>query len=147
MSKKEALIIQFDTDSFYHETLELVLYNMGIDPTKKVRVLDKEGVRSTVKDIEAKKIKPDVVIVDTYMGINNEDGSKIAAKIREFSPDIKIVGYAIMETNEWSDYEIIKSNRDAEKTVVKVMEEVLGLEFNSSDQEDPENQWEGNRLD
>ncbi|MCA9385907.1 hypothetical protein KC717_04640 [Candidatus Dojkabacteria bacterium] len=137
MSKSpQKSIVLFDLDDFYHETLDLVLYNMGYDPA--VKVTKKKDVKTMIQDIESNKRKFDVAIIDTYMGISNEDGKKIAEKLREISSNTVIVGYSIMETNDWADYEIIKSQRDANKTTVKVLEEVLGTKFNASDEVDPE---------
>lgn len=136
MTKKEApMVLQFETDDFYQFALDLVLYNMGLKPAEKIG--KKVDVKKAIQDIESKKMQPDVVVVDSYMGISNEDGSKIAEKIRDISPSTKIIGYSIMDT-DWADFSIIKSQRDTDRTVVKVLEEALGRKFDSSDLVDPE---------
>lgn len=136
MTKENPVIIQFETDDYYQHILDLVLYNMGLDSAVKVKSIDEN--KAMFKRIESKNIVPDVVVIDTYMKNDNEDGRKIADRIRQISPNTKIVGYSIMQTNEWADFEIIKTNRDVEKTIIKVLEQVLEREFNYSDQEDPE---------
>ncbi|MBD3363535.1 hypothetical protein GF362_07510 [Candidatus Dojkabacteria bacterium] len=134
--KKNYTIVQFETDDFYHYTLDLVLYNMNQKPA--IKVTNKKELRKIVKDIQNKKIKPDVAIIDTYIDIDHDDGEKIAQKLREIYPEIKIIGYSIMETSKWADYEIIKSNKDQTKTIVKILEKVLGIDFSWANTPDPE---------
>jgi hypothetical protein len=135
MSQKP-VIIQFEADDFYSTTLDLVFYNMNLDPP--IKITNREELRAVFEKIEKKQIVPDIAIIDSFLEINNEDGQKIAERLRKFSPTTKIVGYAIMETNDWADYSIIKSDRDKSKTIVKILEEVLGVKFNYSEMDDPE---------
>lgn len=134
MSKKT--IIQFETDDFYFLTLDLVLYNMGLE--KVIRAADKDEARKLFDKIKSKKIVPDVAIVDTYIGNNNDDGEKIAKMLKEELSDIIIVGYSIMETSSWADFEVIKSGKEQDKSLITVLEQILETKFNYSEMKDPE---------
>lgn len=133
---QKAVIIQFESDDFYQNTLDLVLYNMGLDSS--IKASNREESKGLIQQIETGKLQPDIALIDTYIENDNEDGKKVAERLRKISPKTKIIGYSIMPTAEWADYEIIKSNRDSSKTVVKILEEVLGIKFNYSEAEDPE---------
>lgn len=128
-------IVQFETDDFYQNVLDLVLYNFDSEFIF-LKVNNKEEAREMVKKIEKGEVKPDIAVVDTFIGINNDDGKKIAQKLREINPKVKIVGYSIMETSEWADTEIIKSHRDQTKTIVKAFEDLLDMEFKYTGEED-----------
>lgn len=110
-------IVHFENDDFYQVVLDLALDWFNFEPS--IKVSNKDEARTMIKQIEIGEIKPDYVFVDSYIGIDNEDGSKIAEKVRALSPSTKIVGYAIMETKPWADYEIIKSNRDNQKCLLQ----------------------------
>jgi pentatricopeptide repeat protein len=129
-------ILQFETDDFYAYTVDLVLYNMGLDGA--IRASNKDEARSLFDKIKGKKIRPDVAVVDTYIGNNNGDGEKIAKMLREEVGQIKIVGYSILETASWADFEVIKSGKSQDKTIIKVLEEILGVEYKHSETKDPE---------
>lgn len=135
MSQKP-VVIQFEADDFYSTTLDLVFYNMNLEPP--IKVTNKEELRAIFEKIEKKQLIPDVAIIDTFLEINNDDGKKIAERLKKFSPNTKVIGYSIMETDEWADYSIIKSDRDKSKTIVKILEEALGIKFNYSETDDPE---------
>jgi hypothetical protein len=133
---QKPVMIQFEADDFYSTTLDLVFYNMNLDGP--IKVTNREELRAVFDKIEKKEIVPDIAIIDTFLEINNEDGQKIAERLKKFSPNTKVIGYSIMDTSEWADYSIIKSDRDKTKSIVKIMEEVLGIKFNYSETDDPE---------
>ncbi|MBP9758360.1 hypothetical protein KBD45_01585 [Candidatus Dojkabacteria bacterium] len=134
--KKDLVFVQFETDEFYQIVLDLVLLYFGIKPALKIS--NREALKQYINDLQKSQRKPDFVVLDTFIGINNEDGKQIAEKLRQVSPSTKIIGYSIMETNEWADFEVIKSSRDQSKTLVRMLETALNEKFNYSDRVDPE---------
>ncbi len=126
-------IVHVDTDDFYLSVVDLILYNMGLDSTKKIS--NKNETRRFVKDLQAGKTHVDIIISDTYIGIDNEDGRKIAEKIREINSNIVVIGYSIMETGKWADHEAIKSLLDRDRSLIQILERVLERKFNYSGDE------------
>lgn len=135
--KKDILFVQFETDSFYQIVLDLVLLYFGVKPA--IKISNIEELKKYVSEVqEGKQAKPDFAVIDTFIGIDNEDGQKIAEKLKEVCPNTKIIGYSIMETSNWADFEVLKSNKDQTKTLVKTLENALQEKFAYSDKDDPE---------
>jgi hypothetical protein len=139
--KKNLTFVQFETDSFYQIVLDLVLLYFGMKPA--IKITNRDELREYVGKLQSNPNKPDFAVIDTFIGINNEDGQKIAQKLRELCPGIKIVGYSIMESASWADFEIIKSNKDQSKSLVKILENALNEKFEYAKSEDPEYAYNG----
>ncbi len=136
MTSNAPLIFQFETDEFYHYTANLVLFNFGLEPARWIK--DRKELREIIEEIVQGRVKPDLAIIDTYIGLGQTDGQRIATKLRELVPGIKVIGYSIIPTDDWADFVAVKSNKDNTKTIVKALEEALDRKFNYSQQADPE---------
>ena len=124
------VIIQFDDDDNYFTVLELIGYNMGF--TTAARAQNIEATRKIIAQIEKKEIKPDIAIISNYLGYNFEDGGKLAKKLREIVPDIKIVAYVTDPETTWGDQLALKSGRDQQSNLVHILEAMTGRTFVAS---------------
>lgn len=129
---KKYTIIQFDGDPFYKINLELLLES--IDQKLAAFASNANEANQVISRVTSGAIKPDVAIIDDYMGNSWQEGEKIAAKIRSISPNTKIIGYSILrdEKPEWADAYAIKSGLDNQQTIVKKLIEVLGIKIELS---------------
>lgn len=132
---KDPIIIQFDPDDFYITLVDLVLDHWHISHAGSAFNL--ETATNLVQKIQQKEIKPNIAIVEAHMGKSEYDGQKIAEKLRELVPDIKIVGYSTYETKQWADMEAIKSLKDNSATIIKTLSEITGLEYEITNSDDP----------
>lgn len=136
MKKEEIQIIQFDPDDYYFTVTELVLSSWDLSLAGHAHNLNTS--KDLVEKIISGKIKPTVAIVEAYMGNSEEDGKKIATRLREIAPDIKIIGFSTFESAEWADHEAIKGIRDNSKTLIQILSKVTGLDYAISNIPDPE---------
>jgi len=121
------IILVFDDDENYSTVLEMVTYNMELEITEYAR--DIKESRNLIKKIESKSLKPDIAIISPLLGNNFEDGSKLAKKLREISPDIKIIAYTVDKEIEWGDYLAIKGTQDLSQSIISVLEEITKKKF------------------
>ncbi|KKQ36081.1 MAG: hypothetical protein US52_C0009G0003 [candidate division WS6 bacterium GW2011_GWA2_37_6] len=128
-------IIQFDPDDFYITMVNLVLYNMGTELAGSA--FDLETSKTLVDKITRKEIKPEIAIIEAHMGKSEYDGDKIAAKLKELVPEIKIIGFSTYETEKWSDIQAMKTLKDTDKSIIKALEGATGLTFENSNVKDP----------
>lgn len=134
-NSKNLQIIQFDPDDFYITMLDLILYNFDIELAGSAHNL--ETSKALVDKIQQKKLTPDIAIIEAHMGKSEYDGDKIAAKLRELVPDIKIIGFSTYETKEWADIQAIKTLKDPGESIIKTLEELTGQAFEVSNQDEP----------
>jgi len=121
------VILVFDDDENYSTVLEMITYNMELEIAQYARTI-KES-RAVITNIENKKIKPDIAIVSPLLGNNFEDGSKLAKKLREILPNIKIIAYTVDKEIDWGDYLAIKGTQDLSQSIISVLEELTGKKF------------------
>jgi len=133
---KNPVIIQFDGDENYHTVVDLVCFNMGLEVVEHARSI--KAARKVFAKIEDRKVKPDIAIVASFLERDHRDGSIVAKKLREIAPDIIILGYTVIEDEDWYDHLAVKSNRNPEKTVIDALEELTEHQFQSSNVADPE---------
>lgn len=134
-ANKKPQIIIFDPDDFYHTTVELILDTWGIELTDKAHNL--ASSKQIIDKILKKKVKPDIAIVEAHMGKSEFDGDKIAAKLRELVPKIKILGFSTYETDKWADKQAIKSLKDNTSTLILALSDLTGLEYEISNVKEP----------
>lgn len=134
--KEDPCIIQFDDDDNYFTVTEIIFFNMGLAVA--ARGQDIAGTRKIISRIESKELKPDIAIISSYLGNNFEDGGKLAKKLREVVPGIKIIAYVTDPETNWGDYLAIKSGNDQTNSLIKIIEEVTGKKFNTSNIKDTE---------
>lgn len=135
MSKKSPTIILFDPDDFYATMLSLILDNMGLELSAFAHDLDSS--KSLVEKIEKKQVKPDIAIIEGFMGKSESDGEKIAQRLKELVPDLKIIGFSTLETKKWADEQAIKTLKDNNETIILALEKLTGEKFQTSNIKDP----------
>jgi hypothetical protein len=136
-------IIMFDPDPHYKTVIDLILSTWDMELAGFAHDLNTS--KELVAKIENKELKPIIAIVEAHMGKSEFDGKKIADKLREINPKIKILGYSTYETAEWADFEAIKSLRDTNKTVVDGITKFLKREYSLSNVTD-ENKPKESRI-
>lgn len=128
--KDKFCILQFDDDDNYFAVTEIIFFNMGLEMTARAQTIAE--TREIIAQIEAKKIKPDIAIVSNYLGNNFEDGRKLTKKLKEISPETKIIAYVVDSETDWGDHLAIKSSTDANKSLISILSELTGKQFISS---------------
>lgn len=129
-------ILQFDDDDNYFTITEVIFFDMGLEMAARGQNIAE--TRKIIADIEAKKLKPDIAIVTDYLGNDFEDGRKLAKKLKEIAPEVKIIAYVVDPETDWGDYLAIKSGNDQNKSLIKVLEELTGKKFVTSNLKDSE---------
>ncbi|KXK26394.1 MAG: hypothetical protein TR69_WS6001000397 [candidate division WS6 bacterium OLB20] len=124
------VIIQFDGDENYHTVVDLICFNMDLEVSRHANSI--KSARRIFADIEDGKLKPTIAIVASFLERDHRDGSIVAKKLREIAPDIKIIGYTVIEDEDWYDELAVKSNRNPEKTVIDVLARLTRHSFKSS---------------
>jgi hypothetical protein len=124
------IIIQFDEDDSYFMVVEMICFNLGLELGPKASSIEES--RKIVKDIENKKIKPDIAIIANYLGYDFSDGEKLATKLREIAPEIKIIAFSTDSETNWGDYIAIKSGLDQSKSMVQILCDLTGKSFKKS---------------
>lgn len=132
---KQFQIIQFDPDDFYITLVDLLLDQWGIQHAGSAHNLHTS--KEIVSKIESGELKPDIAIIEAHMGKSEYDGQKIAEKLRELVPGIQIVGFSTYETAQWADFEAIKTLKDSEATIIKILSKITGLEYEITNSPDP----------
>ena len=126
----DPIILQFDDDDSYFTVAEIICFNMGLKITATAR--DIASTRNLIASIEAKKLNPNIAIISDYLGNNYDDGRKLAKKLREIAPELKIIAYVTDPDTDWGDFLAIKSGKDANTTLLRLLEELTGKKFVAS---------------
>ncbi len=125
--KKELCVIQFESEDFYRAVADQILYTVGLEITESAR--NKKQAAQLLEKIQQQKLKPDLAIIDTILETDHSEGEIIATKLRELSPQTKIIAYTIMDDTPWGDYLAIKSNRIPDHTLIRGLSELFALQF------------------
>lgn len=127
-TQSQHTIILFDPDPYYRIGTELLLERVGLQLSKTVDNL--ADLQNTVKQVEAGKLNPDIVIVTDYMAKTFDDGAKIAAKFKEIGSKAKILAFVEdREAPKWADAHAIKAGIDPEKTLLIALGQLIGENF------------------
>jgi len=124
------IIIQFDEDDSYFMVLDLICYNMGLQINSFASNIDQ--ARNIIKRIESKEITPQIAVIADYLGNDFLDGEKLCKKLKEISPDIKVIAFVTDPEITWGDYKAIKSGKSQTETLVGIIEEITGKKFNTT---------------
>jgi len=124
------VIIQFDEDDSYFMVVEMICFNLGLELGPKAQSIDE--TRKIIRDIEDKKFIPNIAIIANYLGYDFSDGEKLAVKLKEIAPEIKIIAYSTDKETTWGDYLAVKSGLDQSKSLVQILCELTGKEFKTS---------------
>jgi len=124
------VIIQVDEDENYHTVADLICYNMGLSISAKGRSISE--AKDIIASIEAKRLIPDIAIISSMLEFNLEDGMKLAKKLRELVPGIKIIAYTSDDEAKWGDILVKKTSKDNDETLIIALEKLTHQEFNFS---------------
>jgi hypothetical protein len=128
--QQEPVILQFDDDENYFTVVDLICYNMGL--SIKAHASNINDTRAIISRIEQKQLKPDIAIVSDYLGNNFEDGSKLAKKLKEIAPEIKVIAYVIDPEIAWGDFQALKASKDVSKNIIGKLQQLTGHTFKDS---------------
>ncbi len=125
--KKQYSIVMFEPEDFYISAADLILFNCGQKISAKAT--NRAQAQKIVSDIQTKKLKPDLAIIEAMIENTENEGEQVAKRLKELVPDIKIIAYTILEEQPWADYVAIKSQLDPSKTLIKGLNELLHLDI------------------
>ncbi|MFQ5493637.1 MAG: hypothetical protein ACE5DX_05780 [Candidatus Dojkabacteria bacterium] len=125
---KKPVIIQFEADDNYVTVVDLIAFNMGLEINAVASSV--KQAKALFEQIESGKLKPEIVIVSSFLQKNHLDGKQVAEKIRQLSPKAKIIAYSVIPDTDWGDYLAIKSGKDTNKTLVQILVDLTGNDFN-----------------
>jgi hypothetical protein len=133
---KQYTIIQFEPDPFYQINLDLIL--TGIGQKVNASAGSAKEANNLLASVKAGSIKPDIAIISNYFTNNWDDGAMIAKRLRETSPNTKIIGYSVMrgEKPEWADAYAVKSGLDNQQTILKSLASLLNISVAEVKEED-----------
>lgn len=129
-SANKPVIIQFESEEFYRAVVSQLLYTVDMELAATAK--SKKDAEKLIGKIINKELTPTIAIVDSLLEDRHSEGEVIAKKIREVSPETKIIAYTILEDVEWADYVAIKSNRIPSKTIIRGLADLLKIEFPTS---------------
>jgi hypothetical protein len=137
-TKKAPAIYLFDRDDFYKLTLELVLFNLGVN-----YFYYYSSERSLLKFRQSfsKQTKGGIYILEEFF-MNFEKQKQLLSEIKKTDPEGIIICFTVsdpehVENKEFYDHVVLKSSRSTESTIIQKLSEILGVEF-VSDNSDPE---------
>lgn len=137
-AKKQHAIFLFDRDDFYQLTLELVLFNLGIN-----QFAYYSSERSLLKFRQSlgRSSVPGVYIIEEYF-LNTEKQRQLLTEIKKADPKAILICFTVsktedIENKEFYDHVVLKSSRSTQDTIIQTLSQVLGIEFVSNNS-DPE---------
>lgn len=119
-------IVHFDPEKHYITVTKIILSTNNLDLAGSASSRGK--MKKLLNSILKGKIKPKVAILEAHLGKTFEDGEKLAERLRAAVPDIKIIGYSTLSTQDWADIEVIKSKEEG-TSITKALEELSGKKF------------------
>jgi len=122
---KQYTIIMFEPEDFYISAADLILFTC--DQKLSATAKNREEAKSIISQIQAKKLVPDLAIVEAMIESEEHEGEQVAKRLRELVPGIKIIAYTVLDEITWADYVAIKSQLDPARTLVKGLAELLKL--------------------
>jgi len=130
MESNNPIIIQVDEDENYLTVGEIICFNMGLNIAAKAKSIN--DAREIIARIQAKRLKPDIAIISSMIEVNLDDGLKLATKLREIVPDIKIIAYTTDEDAKWGDKLAVKTSKDSKETLIQALEDYTHHSFKFS---------------
>lgn len=127
---KDPSIILLEWDENFHIVVDMVLYNMDFKMARYGQNI--EQIRNIFKEIEEKKLTVDLAIVASFLGNTHEDGKKAAQKLRQISPQTKIIAYTHMVDEDWGDALAIKGTNEISQSLISAIEKFTGKAFKGS---------------
>ena len=124
-------MLTFESEDFYSAVVNQILFTAEIQVAAVAR--NKSQAQQLLGKVARGEITPDLAIIDSMLEANHEEGAIIAAKLKELSPKTKLIAYTIIEEQPWADYVAIKSNRIPAQTLTRGLSELLGIDFDASE--------------
>ena len=124
------VIIQFDDDENYFTVADLFCYNLNLTISRKINSIEK--AKTLVKEIESKKLIPDIAIVSNFLEKDLSDGEKICARLKVLVPGIKIIAYTTDKEDQWADYWAVKSSKNTDESLIKILSDLTSQKFKST---------------
>ena len=128
--EKNPVIIQIDEDENYLTIGELLCYNMGLSISATATTIN--GAKEILARIQAGRLKPDIAIISSMIEVDMNDGKKLATKLRELVPGIKIIAYSLDKEDDWGDRIAIKTTKDSKESLISALEDLTGHSFKFS---------------
>jgi hypothetical protein len=130
MNKEKPVIIQFESDENYMTVADLICYNMGLEVAAKANSI--QAARELIAKIEKKELNPDIAIVSSVIENNFSEGEKLAKKLREIAPELKIIAFTELEDEKFGDKLALKSGASLQDTLIAALHDLTGHDFNGS---------------
>ena len=127
---KDPVIIQIDDDENYLTIGELLCFNMGLSISAKAQTINE--AKEILARISAKRLTPDIAIISSMIEIDMNDGKKLATKLRELVPGIKIIAYSMDKEDDWGDRIAVKTTKDSKDSLIAALEDLTGHTFKFS---------------
>ena len=128
--EKNPVIIQIDDDENYLTIGDLLCYNMGLSISARARTINE--AKEILARIAAGRLKPDIAIICNMIEVDLNDGKKLAAKLREMVPGIKIIAYSLDKEDDWGDRLAVKTTKDSKESLISALEDLTGHSFKFS---------------
>lgn len=127
---KDPVIIQIDDDENYLTIGDLLCYNMGLSISARARTINE--AKEIIARIQAGRLKPDIAIISSMIEVDLNDGMKLAKKLRELVPTIKIIAYSLDKEDDWGDIIAVKTTKESKDSLISALEELTGHSFKFS---------------
>lgn len=135
MAKVQPTIIQFDSEKYYISVVNLMLFNVDLEVQH--TAIGKRQASELMGKIQRGEVVPTLAIIDTMVEDQHDEGEKIATRLKELAPKVKIIAYTILpEPITWADEVAIKSQRDGNRTMVQALSKLLKTEITEGKQID-----------
>lgn len=133
-------VIIFDLDEFFAQTVDLILFNFSLEES--VNISDGKKYKQFLESLNEKQFEGNYYLIDEIFGKGKVDISELIEKIRKADAKAYIIGCTQvgdgeMENKDLYDEILVKGLKDKDKSVVKVLADVLGKEY-VEDNSDPE---------
>jgi len=130
MPKESPVIVQFDADENYLTVADLICFNIGLDIAANASTID--AAKKIITRIENKELKPDIAIISSVIQNSFNEGEKLAKKLREVVPGIKIIAYTEIDDEKFGDELAIKSGTNTEVTLISALNKLTKKNFKAS---------------
>lgn len=117
-------IVMFDSDKYYAQVVNMIL--MPAELSIAAVALGRERAVDLIRAINTGKFVPDIALIDTLIESNHEEGEKVAAKVKEFAPNVKLIAYTTLkdEPIAWADAIAIKGSKSPEFSVIEAFKKL-----------------------
>jgi hypothetical protein len=108
----------------------LICYNMGLVVSAHAKTINE--TKEILARISANRLKPHIAIISSMIEVDLNDGRKLATKLREMVPGIKIIAYSLDKEDDWGDKIAVKTTKESKDSVISALEDLTGHSFKFS---------------